>query len=115
MEQGQPSMIPVIEIAFRNDMWWSLPVNMSQQLYDRFQPNETDIGYTWDWGNTRAGSWAPDGQETSINRYLPDFETMQQRNLDNNKRESFRIAWMRPEPAVPARWTGEIQNYCWTT
>ena len=99
--------VPVIEIAFKNGMWWALPQDMSQQLYDRYLANETDIGYTWDWGDSRSGSWKPDDEETSINRYLIDFEAGLQRNIDNNRHRTMRVVWVNPS-STTARWTSQI-------
>ena len=99
--------VPVIEIAFKNGMWWALPQDMSQQLYDKYLANETDIGYTWDWGDSRSGSWKPDDEETTINRYLCDFEAGLQRNIDNNRHRTMREAWVDPS-STTARWTGQI-------
>ena len=116
MELEQPNMIlalqraaytPIIEIAFRNGTWWQVPAPMSQNLYDRCIANEINIGYTWDWGDSRTGSWSPDGEETAINRYLLDFNRMEQTNIDNNRKRSFRIAWVLPQQ-IEARWTGQI-------
>ena len=98
---------PIIEVAFRKDMWWSIPASMSQQLYDKHRAGEESIGYTWDWGGARRGAWSPDGEETSINRYLLDFRSMVQKNIDNHRVRSFRITWVLPEQ-IEAVWTGEI-------
>ena len=104
---AQPGMVPIIEVAFKKDMWWSIPAEMSQALYERYENNE-DVGYTWDWGETRTGSWrGADASETSISRYVIDFRAMEQRNIDNGRRRSIRVVWIRPEDATP-RWTGEI-------
>ena len=57
--EGPPRMIykiPIIEVAFPNGMWWSIPQEMSQQLYANFAAGK-DAGYTWDWGDTRMGSY----------------------------------------------------------
>ena len=99
--------VPVIEIAFKNGMWWALPQEMSQGLYDKYLANETDIGYTWDWGDSRSGSWKHDDEETSINRYLIDFEAGLQRNIDNNRHRTMRVVWVNPS-STTARWTGQI-------
>ena len=66
-------LIPIFEVAFRHGMWWSIPAEMSQQIYHKYTNNE-DAVYTWDWGDARAGSWQADGEETSINRYMIDFQ-----------------------------------------
>ena len=99
--------VPVIEIAFKNGMWWALPQEMSQALYDKHLAKETNIGYTWAWGDSRSGSWKPDDEETSINRYLIDFEAGIQRNIDNNRHRTMRVVWVNPS-SITARWTGQI-------
>ena len=99
--------VPVTEIALKHEMWWALPQEMSQALYDKYLANETDIGYTWDWGDSRSGSWKPDDEETTINRYLIDFEAGLQRNIDNNRHRTMRVVWVDPS-STTARWTGQI-------
>ena len=99
--------VPLIEVAFKNGMWWALPLELSQALYNKYLAEETDIGYTWDWGNSRKGSWKPEDEETTINRYLIDFEAGIQRNIDNNRHRTMRVVWVNPS-SITARWTGEI-------
>ena len=99
-------VIPIFEVAMRNGMWWSIPVSISTILYEKCT-NNVDAGYTWDWGDTRSGSWRPDGEETSINRYVIDFRAWEQRNIDNNRRRSVCLAWVSAETVDP-KWTGEI-------
>ena len=69
--------------------------------------NYEDVGYTWDWGNSRYGSWVTDGEVTSINRYVIDFNTWEQRNLDNDRRRSVRLVWVPADKVNPIR-TGEM-------
>ena len=102
--------VPLIEVAFKNGMWWALPLELSQALYDKYLAEETDIGYTWDWGNSRKGSWKPEDEETTINRYLIDFEAESQRNIDNNRHRTMRVVWVNPS-SITARWTGEIPEH----
>ena len=85
----QPT-VPIFEVAFQKGMWWSMPAELSQQIYEKYRNNE-DVGYTWDWGESRVGSWELDGDETSINRYGIHFETWEQRNIDNHRRRSVRF------------------------
>ena len=101
--------VPIIEVAFKNGMWWPIPQEMSQRLYDKYRAGEEDIGYTWDWGTERSGSWKLDDEETSINRYLLDFEAGIQRNIDNNRHRTMRIVWVDPSTTTPP-WTGQIPN-----
>ena len=103
----QPA-VPIFQVAFKNDMWWSIPADMSQQIYEKYMNNE-DAGYVWDWGNSRYGSWAPEGEPTSINRYVIDFKTWEQRNIDNDRRRSVRLVWL-PADKVNPIWTGEIPD-----
>ena len=104
---AQPGKIPIIEVAFNNDMWWSFPQVMSQGLYEKYLHGEQDIGYTWDWGERRTGSYVHDGQDTSINRYILDFDAREQRNLDNGRRRTIRVVWVDHADLVP-RSTGQI-------
>ena len=98
--------IPIVEVAFKKGMWWAIPPEMSQQLYDHYLTGE-DAGYTWDWGTSRLGSWSPEGEETSVNRYVIDFTAKEQTNIDNDRRRTVRIVWVDPTETTP-RWTGEI-------
>ena len=91
---GQP-VIPIFEVAFGNGMWWSIPAEMSAHLHEKYANNE-NAGYTWDLGDTRFGSWKPDGDESSINRYTIDFLAWEQRNIDNDRRRSVRLVWVPP-------------------
>ena len=100
--------VPIFEVAFRNGMWWSIPADMSQQMYENYR-NKKDVGYTWDWGKSRYGTPAPEGKLTRINRYVIDFNTWEQRNLDTDRRRSVRLVWVPAERVDPI-WIGEIQD-----
>ena len=108
---AQPAMnntgqrVPIYEVAFRNGTWWSIPLLLSQQIY-RMSLTHAVVGYTWEWDGTRRGSFSPEGQSTDINRYELDFRTWIQRNMDNDRRRSFRLVWVRPQD-VDASHTGE--------
>ena len=105
---ARPVQVPIIEVAFKNDMWWSLPRGMSSEVYETYLQGE-DGGYTWDWGDSRDGAWAPEGEVTSINRYVINFITMEQRNLENGRLRSIRIIWVGSDSVQP-RWSGQIQE-----
>ena len=99
--------VPIIEVAYTHDKWWSLPSNISAELYTR-KVNNQDAGYTWDWGEGgRTGSWRPNGEQTRLNRYTIDFINNVQTNIDNGRRRSIRIIWVRPQDLV-AQFTGEL-------
>ena len=59
----------------------------------------------WDPGN-RLGSWKPDSESTSINRYVIDFRTMVQTNIDNQRKRSVRIVWLRRQD-LTAQYSGQ--------
>ena len=103
----QQGMVPIVEVAFPHGKWWSIPQEISARLYQEYA-NGQDACYTWDWGEGgRAGSWKPDGEETSINRYVIDFATGVQTNIDNQRKRSIRVIWVRPQDVVP-QFTGEL-------
>ena len=100
---AQPA--PICEVASGNDMWWSIPAEISQQVYQNYLNNQ-DVNYTFDWGQTRPGSWRPEGEETSINRYTIDFTVWEQVNIDNDRRRSVRLVFVHAG-RVDAEWNGQ--------
>ena len=102
-----PPTVPIFEVALKKGMWWSIPADLSQQIYELYRTNEEMVSYTWDWKTSRVGSFELDGEPTSINRYIIDFKTWEQRNLDNDRRRSVRLVWVAPEKVDPT-WTGEL-------
>ena len=108
-EEGRPPQgryAPIIEVAFKNGRRWSIPQQMSAELYAKFEAGQ-DAVYTWDWGDSRKESWKPDDEETSINRYMIDFVRKQQKNIDNGRMRTIRLIWILEEDATP-QWTGQI-------
>ena len=65
-------LVPIIEVAFKKNMWRPMPAEMSDQIY-QLHLNGEDVVYTWDWGASRPGSFAPAGEQISINRYMIYF------------------------------------------
>ena len=51
MACGSAPLVPIVEVAFRNDMWWSMPQELSQQLIARMTAGENAV-YTWNWAKT---------------------------------------------------------------
>ena len=108
--ESQDGRVPLIEIAYGAAKWWSFPTADSKKLYEKYCAGEQGIGYVWDWGDARPGSYInPEGENTTLSRYGLDFNRMQQTNLDNKRKRSFRIVWVLPEQ-VEASWTGEIRS-----
>ena len=86
-------LIRIIEVAFKKNMWWSMPAEMSVQIY-QMHLNGKDVVYTLEWGASRTGSFAPAGELSSINRYMIDFQTWEQVNIDNGRRRSVRLVFL---------------------
>ena len=74
-----------IHVEFNNDMWWAMPHELSESILEQWTRGANQVSFVWDWKATRKGSYQPDGTETPISRYIIDFDTMYQRNMDNNR------------------------------
>ena len=80
---------PIIEVAFGEGMYWSMPSDLTAQVYHQMcQPvvAQWDLGYTWEWGK--------DGEVPSCNSYIIDIETMTQRNVNPLVRRDLRVVWV---------------------
>ena len=77
--ENSSAAVPVFKVSFDNNLWWAIPAHTSKQIYEQYVNNQ-DAGYTWDWGSSRAGSWQPDGEETTINRYIMGAAKPRQRS-----------------------------------
>ena len=63
-----------IHVKFKNGMWWAMPRHLSEPLLELWRNGDNQCTYVWDWGEARAGSYVgPEGEETSLNRYIIDF------------------------------------------
>ena len=82
--------------SVQTNMWWSMSAGMSGQIYQKYFNGE-DVVYTWDWGASRPGSFAPAGEQTSINRYMIDFQTWEQVNTDNGRRHQCVLSFFMEE------------------
>ena len=80
-----------IHVSFNNDMWWAMPHELSDPILQQWTHGAQQVSFIWDWKAARKGSYQPDGAETSINRYIIDFDTMYQRNTDNNRMRKVKI------------------------
>ena len=74
-----------IRVDFNNGMWWAMPHDLSDPILDQWINGAQQVSFVWDWEETRRGSYRPDGADTSLNRYIIDFDIMRQRNLDNDR------------------------------
>ena len=90
-----PETVPLnelrIQVEFKNDMWWTMPPELSTEILKAWYNGFQEVTFIWDWGDSRDGSFRPDGETTSINRYIIDFTSMYQRNIDNNRTRKVRV------------------------
>ena len=80
-----------IQVAFNNGMWWAMPHDLSDSILDQWFHGAQQVSFVWDWGETRQGSYRPNGADTSINRCIIDFDTMHQRNTDNDRTRRVKV------------------------
>ena len=80
-----------IQVDFNNDYWWAMPQELSDSILEQWTHGAQQVSFIWDWKNARRGSFQPCGAETSISRYIIDFDTMQQRNMDNNRTRKVKV------------------------
>ena len=80
-----------IHVEFDNGMWWAMPHDLSDPIVNEWMKGAQQVSFVWDWGKTRKGSYRPDGAETSHNRYIIDFDSMQQRNIDNDRTRTVKV------------------------
>ena len=74
-----------IHVEFNNGMWWQMPYYLSDLILAEWMNGSEQVAFVWDWKDTRKGSFELNVAETSINRYIIDFDIMQQRNTDNGR------------------------------
>ena len=80
-----PAYAREIHVDFHKGMWWAMPHELSDGILEEWTNGAQQVSFVWDWAGTRKGSYQANGEDTSINRYIIDFDTMLQRNLDNDR------------------------------
>ena len=80
-----------IHVEFNNDMWWVMPDELSGAILNEWKNGALQVSFVWDWGDSRTGSYECNGEETSLSRYIIDFQTMMQRNTDNNRTRRVKV------------------------
>ena len=96
VQPGMDTQVPIVEAAFKNDMWWSMPPDLSTMIYDHYKMGMQGACYVWAWSDGREGTWTNAGQSTNLNRYEIDFEKMVQKNIDTGGFRTIRIVWTAP-------------------
>ena len=87
----RPEMKYEIHVDFNKGMWWAIPHDLSDPILEEWLNGSQQVSFIWDWKESRRGSWQSDGAETSINRYIIDFDTMFQRNIDNERTRKVKV------------------------
>ena len=80
-----------IHVEFNNGMWWVMPDELSGVILNEWKNGAVQVSFVWDWRDTRTGSYQCNGEETSLSRYIIDFQTMLQRNMDNNRTRRVKV------------------------
>jgi len=83
--QVDASFMPLqweIQVEHGGGMWWTMPHWLSDPILQVWQQGHREVSFIWDWKDARNGSYKPNGQTTSINRYIINFDTMYQKNTD---------------------------------
>ncbi len=89
--------VPIVQVAFKNNTWWSLPKDVSALIYVGCLAGR-ESGYTYDWGP--PGTFA---------RYTIDFASLIHTNLESGRKRPVRIAWVR-EQDISAACTGALPD-----
>ena len=99
--QSNPMLSPPweIHVDFNNGMWWAMPHDLSNAMLQQWSNGAQQVSFIWDWQATRQGSYQPNGENTSINRYIIDFDTMYQRNLDNGRTRKVKVVFVSQHEA----------------
>ena len=77
-------------------MWWQMPSQLSAELLEKYHEGCEEASYIWDWKSKREGTWQMDGEPTSINRYIVNFRTMSQQNIDTHSVRRIQIVSVGP-------------------
>ena len=80
-----------LQVSYPQGMWWAMPQELSDLILDQWVFGAQQVVYKWDWRGKRPYSGKPDGASTSISRYIINFDTMEQRNMDNNRMRKVKV------------------------
>ena len=83
-----PDVNADIIVDFNNDKWWMMPRELSGPIVEKWRSGETLVSFVWNWHGTRQGSYI---LNTDFSRYVIDFTTMTQRNIDNDRTRTIRV------------------------
>ena len=84
-------LAPVVQVSYHDHFWWDLPSPLSEQIVEKKQEGCVEASYVWDWGDKKKGTWKLEGAATSFSRYMINFNSMTQRNLDSSDCDHVRL------------------------
>ena len=100
-QQNKSSMQLELHVHFNDGSVWHMPYSLSNYILAQWIGGATLVSFIRDWGDTRFGSFRPNGIQTSISRYNIDFSKMQQRNLDDDSIQRVKIVQvLRDSPST---------------
>ena len=94
--------VPIVEVAYENDMWWQIPPETSRELLELHWEGHNS-GYTWDWG-----------QQHGKDHYILDFNTGVQRSVHSGTIRNIRVIWLEPALDTP-HFTGQTFLTPWAS
>ena len=74
-----------IHVDFSNGMWWVMSHEFCDGILNQYKNGAQQVSFVWNWDGTRRGPYQPDGADTSLSRCIINFDTMDQRNIDNGR------------------------------
>ena len=80
-----------IQVEFNNGFWWVMPDELAGRILHLKTNGAMAVSFVWDWEDRRSGSYQFDGQKTGLSRYIIDFRTMQQLNIDTNRTRRVKV------------------------
>lgn len=87
---------PIVEVALGRGVFWSIPLR-SQRSFAR-KRNGEDAVYARCWRRS-SFSFELDGEQTSVNRRVVDFEAVAQAKVDAQRKRPLRLIWVKPTEA----------------
>jgi len=75
-----------IHVDFHKDMWWAMPHELSDSILEKWTNGARQVSFISDWAGARKGY-----NQEFHRRYIIDFDTMLQRNTDNDRTRKVKV------------------------
>ena len=79
-----------VHVDFNDGYWWAMTHWLSDLILNKYNNGKREVSFVWNWGQAYWGSYKVNGVFTSLSRYIIDFDTMHQRNIDNGRTRNVR-------------------------